>query len=206
MGDWGRDPAGTEQRAGDPSLISGPQPGRMEVANAASLAFLGICHSGKGQAGGKPEEGPEGAVGCPPPRGPLEQPQLGRRGREAALRSLEDASQAAADEEAELLREEDPGDLREGALRLAAQVQQGGPQEGDAEAEAEEDAPVGQRGLQVPLEERRHPRIPPPHPRPGRPLATAPRQVPAGGRAGAGDHKPGTRQPRRSPAAPSPPS
>lgn len=93
----------------------------------------------------------------------------GEGGARVALRPLEDASQAAAEQQAELLREEDPGDLGEGALGLAAQVQQGGPQEGDAQAEAEEDAPVGQRGLQVPLEERRHPGIPPPHSRLGLP-------------------------------------
>lgn len=120
--------------------------------------------------------------GCCPGASWLQKAMPGRRGREVALRSLEDASQAAADQQAELLREEDPGDLREGGLGLAAQVQQGGPQEGDAQAEAEEDAPVGQRGLEVPLEERRHPGIPPPHPRrPGLPLGSrAPRRVPAG--------------------------
>lgn len=46
-------------------------------------------------------------------------------------------------------------DLGERAVRLAAQVQQRGPQEGDAQAEAEEDAPVGERGLQVAAEQPR---------------------------------------------------
>lgn len=62
-------------------------------------------------------------------------------------RPLEDTPEGAAQQEAELLREEDPGDLGQRAVRLAAQVQQRGPQEGDAQAEAEEDAPVGERGL-----------------------------------------------------------
>lgn len=71
-------------------------------------------------------------------------------------RPLEDAPEGAAQQEAELLREEDPGDLGQRAVRLAAQVQQRGPQKGDAQAEAEEDAPVGERGLQVAAEQPRH--------------------------------------------------
>lgn len=45
--------------------------------------------------------------------------------------------------------EEDPGDLVERGVCLAAQVQDGGPQEGHAQAETEEGSPVGEGGLQV---------------------------------------------------------
>lgn len=96
--------------------------------------------------------------------GELSPPTGGAMSFPGALRPLEDPSEAAAEQEAELLREEHPGDLGEGALGLAAQVQQRGPQERDAEAEAEENAPISEGGLQVPPEPRRHPLVPP-HPR-----------------------------------------
>lgn len=80
-----------------------------------------------------------------------------------ALRPLEDPPEAAAEQEAELLGEEDPGNLGEGALGLAAQIQQRGPQESDAEAETEENAPIGKGGLEVSPEPSRHPFVPP-HP------------------------------------------
>lgn len=69
-------------------------------------------------------------------------------------RFLKEACHAAAHQQEELLREEDPGDLLQRGLRLAPQVQDGGAEEGDAQPEAEEDAPVGERLLQVVLEER----------------------------------------------------
>lgn len=103
-----------------------------------------------------------GTTGGPSPAG-AETSVVGRVGRVGGLRPsgartghsrpLEDAPEGAAQQEAELLREEDPGDLGQRAVRLAAQVQQRGPQEGDAQAEAEEDAPVGERGLQVAAEQ-----------------------------------------------------
>lgn len=108
-----------------------------------------------------PTPGPGGKRGgC----GELSPPTGGAMSLPGALRPLEDPSEAAAEQEAELLREEHPGDLGEGALGLAAQVQQRGPQERDAEAEAEENAPISEGGLQVPPEPRRHPLVPP-HPR-----------------------------------------
>lgn len=64
-------------------------------------------------------------------------------------RFLEDSSQTAADQQEELLGEEDPGDLLRCGASLTPQVQDGGSQEGDAQAEAEEHAPVGERLLQV---------------------------------------------------------
>lgn len=82
-----------------------------------------------------------------------------RGARARHSRPLEDAPEGAAQQEAELLREEDPGDLGQRAVRLAAEVQQRGPQEGNAQAEAEEDAPVGERGLQVAAEQPRHPAV-----------------------------------------------
>lgn len=69
-------------------------------------------------------------------------------------RFFKDACHAAAHQQEELLREEDPGDLLQRGLRLAPQVQDGGAEEGDAQPEAEEHAPVGERLLQVVLEER----------------------------------------------------
>lgn len=116
-----------------------------------------------------------------------------------ALRPLEDPSEAAAEQEAELLGEEDPGDLGEGALGLAAQVQQRGPQESDAEAEAEEDAPVGEGGLQVPPEPNRHPLVPP---HPGRRRGGRPRRW--GGHGDGAPAPPGP-APAAAPAAPAPP-
>lgn len=47
-------------------------------------------------------------------------------------RFLAESPHAAAHQQEELLGEEDPGDLLQGGLGLTAQVQDGGPQEGDA--------------------------------------------------------------------------
>lgn len=69
-------------------------------------------------------------------------------------RFLEETSQAAAHQQEELLGEEDPRDLIQRRLGLTPQVQDGGSQEGYAQAEAEERAPVGQGGLQVALQQR----------------------------------------------------
>lgn len=67
---------------------------------------------------------------------------------------LEDSSQTAAEQQEELLGEEDPGDLLGRGPSLASQVQDGGSQEGGAQAEAEEDAPVGEALLEVLLQQR----------------------------------------------------
>lgn len=71
-----------------------------------------------------------------------------------ASRFLEETSQAAAHQQEELLGEEDPRDLIQRRLGLAPQVQDGGSQEGHAQAEAEERAPVGEGGLQVAFQQR----------------------------------------------------
>lgn len=69
-------------------------------------------------------------------------------------RFLKDSSQTAAEQQEELLGEEDPGDLLHRGASLTSEVQDGGSQEGDAQAEAEEHAPVGEGLLQVLLEQR----------------------------------------------------
>lgn len=74
-------------------------------------------------------------------------------------RFLEESSQAAAHQQEELLGEEDPGDLLQRGLGLTPQVQDGGSQEGDAKAEAEERAPVRESLLQVALQQRPDPLV-----------------------------------------------
>lgn len=74
-------------------------------------------------------------------------------------RLLEESSQAAAHQQEELLREEDPGDLLQRGLRLTPQVQDGWSQEGDAQAEAEQRAPVGERYSPVAFEQRPDPLV-----------------------------------------------
>lgn len=69
-------------------------------------------------------------------------------------RFLEDSPQTAADQQEELLGEEDPGDLLRCGTSLTSQVQDGRSQEGDAQAEAEKHAPVGEGLLQLLLEQR----------------------------------------------------
>lgn len=69
-------------------------------------------------------------------------------------RLLEEPPHTAAHQQEELLGEEDPGDLLHCGPSLTPQVQDGGSQEGDAQAEAEEDAPVGEGLLQVLLQQR----------------------------------------------------
>lgn len=68
-------------------------------------------------------------------------------------RLLEEPPHTAAHQQEELLGEEDPGDLLHRGPGLTAQVQDGGSQEGGAQAEAEEDAPVGEGLLQVLLQQ-----------------------------------------------------
>lgn len=74
-------------------------------------------------------------------------------------RFLEEPSQAAAYQQEELLGKEDPGDLLQGGLSLTPQVQNGGSQEGDAQAEAKEHTPVGESMLPVVLKQRPDPLI-----------------------------------------------
>lgn len=75
------------------------------------------------------------------------------------LRPLENAADRAAYQQAELLREEHPGDLSQRGLGLTLQVQNGRPQEGDAQSKAEENTPVSQRVMGVPFEESHYPII-----------------------------------------------
>lgn len=74
-------------------------------------------------------------------------------------RFLKESSHTAAHQQEELLGEEDPGDLLQGGLCLTPQVKDGGSQEGDAQAEAEEHAPVCERLLPVELKQRTDPLV-----------------------------------------------
>lgn len=78
-------------------------------------------------------------------------------------RFLKESSHAAAHHQEELLGEEDPGDLLQGGLGLTPQVQDSGSQERDAEAEAEEHAPVGESLPPVALKQRPDPLLEQPH-------------------------------------------
>lgn len=69
-------------------------------------------------------------------------------------RLAEESTHEAAHEQAELLREEGECDLLQAGARLAAQVEHGGAEQGQAQAEAEEGAPVGEGGLPVAAEQR----------------------------------------------------
>lgn len=82
-------------------------------------------------------------------------------------RFLEASSQAAAHQQEELLGEEDPGDLLQGRLGLTPQVQDGGSQESDAKAEAEEHTPVGESLAPVALKQRQDPLVQQLHVGPG---------------------------------------
>lgn len=68
-------------------------------------------------------------------------------------RFLEESSKAAANQQEELLWEENPCDLLRCGPGLTPQVHDGGSQEGDAEAKTEEHAPVGESLLQVLLQQ-----------------------------------------------------
>jgi len=74
-------------------------------------------------------------------------------------RPLPESPHGAAQEQEELLGEEHPGDLLQRGPGLAPQVLDGGPQEGDAQAEAEEHAPVRHGLLPVALKERPDPSV-----------------------------------------------
>lgn len=74
-------------------------------------------------------------------------------------RFLTESSKAAAHHQEELLGEEDPGDLLQGGLGLTSQVQDGGSQKRDAQAEAEEHAPVGESLPPVALKQRPDPLV-----------------------------------------------
>lgn len=75
------------------------------------------------------------------------------------LRPLENTTNRAANQQAELLGEEHPGNLTECWLRLTLQVQNCRSEERDAESEAEENAPVGQRVMGIPFEQSQNPLI-----------------------------------------------
>lgn len=78
---------------------------------------------------------------------------------ERYLRPLENTSDWAADQQAELLWEEHPGDLTQCWVRLTLQVQNCRSEESDAESEAEENTPVGQRVMGIPFEKSQDPLI-----------------------------------------------
>ena len=69
------------------------------------------------------------------------------------LRSLEKSSKAAANQEKELLGEEDPGDLPKSGMRLTPQVQDSWSQKCDAQPKTKEHTPVCQRVLPFVLEQ-----------------------------------------------------
>lgn len=191
-------PPGLSNRVTATPSIHGSENILQEVLTATSLSpsrAAGIASFRAGGRGAAPQPNPSvphlrAHLSPTDPGGWAALPPLPPPGAEQPLRPLEDPSEAAAEQEAELLREEDPGDLRERALCLAAQVQQRGPQKGDAEAEAEEDAPIGEGGLQVPPEPGRYPLVPP---HPGRRRGAA-----------RGDAAPAPPGPAASPAPPPP--
>lgn len=78
---------------------------------------------------------------------------------ETHSRLPEEPPEAAAHQQEELLGEEDPRDLLQRGLGLTPQVQDGGSQEGDAQAEAEERAPVCDSLPPVALKQRHDPLV-----------------------------------------------
>lgn len=74
-------------------------------------------------------------------------------------RSFEDATDRAANQQAELLGKKHPCNLAQGRVCLTLQVQNGRSEEGDAEPEAEENTPVGQSVMGIPFEESQDPII-----------------------------------------------
>lgn len=76
-----------------------------------------------------------------------------------ALRPLENASDWAADQQAELLGEKHPRDLTERRVCLTLQVQNCRSEKGNAESKAEEDAPVGQCVMGIPFEQSQDPLV-----------------------------------------------
>lgn len=79
--------------------------------------------------------------------------------KSVSLRPLENASDRAADQQAELLGEKHPRDLTERWVCLTLQVQNCRSEKGNAESKAEEDAPVGQRVMGVPFEQSQDPLV-----------------------------------------------
>lgn len=77
----------------------------------------------------------------------------------ASLRPLENASDRAADQQAELLGEKHPRDLTERWVCLTLQVQNCRSEKGNAESKAEEDAPVGQCVMGIPFEQGQDPLV-----------------------------------------------
>lgn len=67
-------------------------------------------------------------------------------------RFSESSSTGAADEQTELLGEENPGDLLQRGAGPAFQIQDGRPQKSNAQSKAEEHTPVCQGMLTVPFE------------------------------------------------------
>lgn len=74
-------------------------------------------------------------------------------------RSFEDATDWAANQQAELLGKKHPCNLAQRGVCLTLQVQNGRSEEGDAQSEAEENAPVGQSVMGIPFEQSQDPII-----------------------------------------------
>lgn len=68
-------------------------------------------------------------------------------------RFLENATNRAANQQAELLGKEYPGNLTKSGFCLTLQVQNCRSKESDAESKAEENAPVSQGVMGIPLEQ-----------------------------------------------------
>lgn len=68
------------------------------------------------------------------------------------LRLLENTTKRAANQQAELLGKEYPGNLTKCGVCLTLQVQNCGSKESDAESKGEEDTPIGQRVMGISFE------------------------------------------------------
>lgn len=75
------------------------------------------------------------------------------------LRPLENTTDRAANQQAELLGKEHPGDLTKCWVCLTLQVQNCRSKKGDAESKAEENTPVGQCVMSIPFEQSNDPLI-----------------------------------------------
>lgn len=78
---------------------------------------------------------------------------------ERYLRPLENTTDRAANQQAELLGEEHPGDLAKRWVCLTLQVQNCRSKESNAESKAEENAPVGQCVMGIPFEQGHDPLV-----------------------------------------------
>lgn len=75
------------------------------------------------------------------------------------LRPLENTTNRAADQQAELLGKEHPGNLTKCRVRLTLQVQNCRSKESNAESKAEENTPVSQCVMGIPFEQSNNPLV-----------------------------------------------